>query len=292
MTADPTILLCVGATKSGTTWLYDHLAAHPDCHLRAIKELHYFDTLANGTFDRQIKVQSAFEAKLRARLALAKSPAVTMAKHADVTQWLAVLRQRALNLADYLAYLTGGRGDRRLVADITPAYALLPEETLRRMAGMASDVRVLYLMRDPVSRLWSHVRMIARRAVQSADAVPDAAFALLDRILDGETTGAVDRGDYISALTKLRAAVDPTRLKVMFQEEMLTGAGLAALCAFLGIRTMPADFGKRVHAGVDLAMREDQKARARALLRPQYDFVARHYPDLPANWRKNMGEGS
>jgi hypothetical protein len=284
-------MLCVGATKSGTTWLYDHLAGHPDCHLRAIKELHYFDTLANGGFDRQIKVQSAFEAKLRNRLAVAKSPVITMAKHADVTEWLAILRQRALNMRDYLAYLSGGRGDKSLVADITPSYVLLPTETLRQMATMASDVRVVYLMRDPVARLWSHIRMVARRAVKSADALPDAAFALLDRILDGETTGATERGDYIGALTRLRDAVAPSRLKVMFQEEMLTGAGLASLSAFLGIRTIPADFGKRVHAGVDLAMRDDQKARTRALLRPQYDFVARHYPDLPANWRKNMGEG-
>jgi hypothetical protein len=149
---------------------------------------------------------------------------------------------------------------------------------------------VLYVMRDPVARLWSHVRMVAARASGVADQVPDRAFALLDRILEGETSGATERGDYASALTKLWAAVDPKRLLVMFQEEMLTGAGLARLSAFLGITPASADFGKRVHAGPALAMSASQKDRARALLRPQYEFVARHYPDLPGAWRKNMGE--
>ena len=39
------VFLCVGAAKAGTTWLHTQLKAHPDCHFRAIKELHYFDAL-------------------------------------------------------------------------------------------------------------------------------------------------------------------------------------------------------------------------------------------------------
>lgn len=292
MAQDPTILICVGATKAGTTWLYDHLAGHPDCHLRAIKELHYFDTLENGAFSRQIKVQNAFAEKLSKRLLKLEGAAAERAaqKRLDVAEWLAVLSQRVENVADYLAYLTNGRGPRQLVADITPSYALLPEARLHSMAAMAPDVRFLYLLRDPVARLWSHVRMLAARASRSADGVAEAAFRLLDRILDGQTSGATERGDYVGALTRLRTAVDPAKLQVMFQEDMVSVAGLEKLCQFLGIRPHPADFGLRVHAGPVLSMSDTQYARARALLRPQYEFVARHYPDIPASWRKNMGE--
>ncbi len=292
MTHAPTLLLCVGATKAGTTWLYEHLSAHPQCHLRAIKELHYFDTLENCGFTRQLKVQRAFAARLQKRLGVVQGEQAERVaqKLRDVKEWIGVLAARVEDVPAYLSYLSGGRGARPVVADITPAYALLPEDRLRQMAGMAPDVRVLYVMRDPVSRLWSHVRMLASRAAEGADRVPDRAFALLDRILAGETSGATERGDYIAALTKLWAAVDPKRLLVMFQEEMLTGAGLARLCAFLGIAPATADFGSRVHAGPALALSDSQRNRARALLRPQYEFVARHYPDLPGAWRRNMGE--
>src|ERR1700693_6546256 len=38
--------LCVGAHKSGTTWLYRQLDSHPDFWMPPIKELHYFDQLS------------------------------------------------------------------------------------------------------------------------------------------------------------------------------------------------------------------------------------------------------
>ena len=39
------VFLCVGAAKAGTSWLHTQLQAHPECHFRSIKELHYFDAL-------------------------------------------------------------------------------------------------------------------------------------------------------------------------------------------------------------------------------------------------------
>ena len=42
--SDPVLLFGIGATKAGTSWLHRYLAGHPDCALRSIKELHFFDT--------------------------------------------------------------------------------------------------------------------------------------------------------------------------------------------------------------------------------------------------------
>src|ERR1700758_1596004 len=38
--------LCVGAQKSGTSWLYRQLDLHPDFWIPPLKELHYFDELS------------------------------------------------------------------------------------------------------------------------------------------------------------------------------------------------------------------------------------------------------
>jgi hypothetical protein len=35
--------LGIGAQKSGTTWLHDNLARHPQVWLPPVKEIHYFD---------------------------------------------------------------------------------------------------------------------------------------------------------------------------------------------------------------------------------------------------------
>lgn len=296
MAEEPTILLGVGATKAGTTWLWNQLARHPDCHLRAIKELHYFDTLENGAFGNQLRVQRAFADRIAKGIVMAEGPVAARRaarKAADVAEWIAVLKRRDEDVPAYLAYLFGGdRAARRLVADVTPAYALLPEARLRAMAGMAGDVRFLYLMRDPLSRLWSHVRMLAERATKAGADVPAAAWAMLDRILDGAPSGAVDRGDYVGALARLNAAVAPARLLVMFQEEMLTPGGYARLCGFLGIAPGSPDFGRKVFASAPVEMAPGQRERALAFLAPQYAHVAAAYPALPAAWRRNMDEVS
>lgn len=41
--ADPTLLICIGTQKAGTTWLSDYLRSRPDVHAPPVKEVHYFD---------------------------------------------------------------------------------------------------------------------------------------------------------------------------------------------------------------------------------------------------------
>ena len=38
-----TFLICLGAQKSGTTWLWRYVRAHPQCEATPLKELHFFD---------------------------------------------------------------------------------------------------------------------------------------------------------------------------------------------------------------------------------------------------------
>jgi hypothetical protein len=287
VTQDPTILMCVGATKAGTSWLYRALFRHPECHLRTRKELHYFDTVETGNFDRQIGVTTRELIALEAR---DDRPWNYRARHRDLTEWLALMQGRAADMSGYLAYLSQHRADRRLVGDITPAYALLPADRLRQIASMAADVRFVYLLRDPVSRLWSHVRMLASRVAREGHGFAEAAFAALDRVLEGQDAPTLERGDYAGAIARLDAAVDPRRLLVMFQDDLMTRDGWVRLCTFLGIGPIEADFDRRVHAGVALDLAPDRRRAAARLLRPQYDFAARRFGTLPQSWQANRNE--
>ena len=283
----------VGATKAGTTWLYEHLQSHPDCHLRAIKELHYFDMLESGRFGGQITATQRFAEKVAKRAEDRKGPGrqKSLSRMRDAADWMAVLERRAEDLDAYRAYLEHGKGEATLVADITPAYGLLSEQRLQQMAGLGGDVRFLYLLRDPVARLWSQIRMMASRAVGKLGDFAEQAYTVLAEVLAGKHPGAVARGDYMGAITRLNAAVDPRRLMVMFQEELLSVQGLERLSQWLGIRAMPGNFEARVLAGRELALPEGAKAELRALLAPQYDYVAAQFPDrLPASWQFNLGE--
>lgn len=279
---DAVLMFGMGATKAGTSWLYRYLAGHPDCHLRSVKELHYFDTVDHG--DRAGRA-----AGMRARRdQLAAKPGA----NADRARRIADLDALSDVIeggddADYLAYLDAGREDQRLVGDVTPAYGLLGEGRLAHMAGMAGQVRFVYLMRDPVARLWSHVRMIARRRNGADTQIAGQAGTILGRVLAGAEGHIAERGDYRGALARIDRALAPKQVFVAFYEELFSGAMIDKLCAFLGIGSHPADFARTAHAGVPVEMTPAQRADAAAWLAPQYEFVAARMGRLPQAWEAN-----
>ena len=191
-----------------------------------------------------------------------------------------VLEKGVEDVPGYLGYLHGGAKERRVVGDLTPAYALLPEARLAAMAKMAPDVRFLYLMRDPVERLWSHIRMIADRR---GGATTERCAALLERVVTGRETQIVARSDYAGAIGRLTRAVPAARLLIDVFEEMVRGDGFRRLCAFLGIGEMQSD-PVAVHSGPELTMTDGQRRRAGEWLAPQYDAARATLGRMPRGW--------
>lgn len=295
VTREPTLLFCVGATKAGTSWLYEHLSAHPQCHFRTIKELHYFSLKDEAQFDGALRGTDRQIIEMQARLDAAADDRKPMVARrlADLIAWREVLAHRAIDLPAYRAFLTEGAGAARLVGDVTPAYGLLSEAALTGLAQVAADTRFVYLIRDPLARLWSHVRMIAARTAPDrfAQVAKAQMAAILDGDLSGEGKGIVARGDYAAILPKLALAVPAKSLLVLFQEDLMTLPGIARLSAHLGLTPAPAALDRRVHEGKSLALPEALQARALAWLRPQYEYVAAMFPALPEAWRRNMEKG-
>ncbi len=60
----------------------------------------------------------------------------------------------------YLNQFTGGAG--RIKGEASPSYALLPRETIRQIHRLMPDVKLVFLMREPISRAWSHARHACR----------------------------------------------------------------------------------------------------------------------------------
>jgi hypothetical protein len=281
----------VGSTKSGTSWFYRQLVRHPDCYFRTIKELHYFNTMQSERPDYMIKKLDRERLRLRRKI-VGESSSVKLRlrrRIVDLRQWSEVLGQRTENLAAYSAYLMANRGSRRVVGEVTPAYATLPVETLRRMADMAEDVRIVYLMRDPVARLWSHVRMLAARQKNSATLFDQFVTEKFEAMMTTDPLFG-ERGNYAAAIEKLTAVVRPARLLMMFNEDLTTDVGMAQLWDFLGLKRVETNFDRRVHEGRPLAMTPDQRSRARSALLPQYKSVSAVFPVLPDAWRKSMEE--
>ncbi|MBN9023055.1 MAG: sulfotransferase [Rhizobiales bacterium] len=157
--------VCVGAQKAGTQWLYDQLAWHPQFWMPPVKELHYLD---RGSFKKHRR--SAAGLRRRARLGLSLVNAVRERqswrplgpRDLDfLDRYVALLGEKKVDLDGY-AGLFAGKGA-AISGDVTPGYSRLDEAAIADFAARFPETRILYLARDPIERVWSHLLMTARR---------------------------------------------------------------------------------------------------------------------------------
>ena len=288
-------MFCVGATKAGTSWLYDYLHGHPDCVLQSVKESHFFDTIAKPRMKPQIDAWKDQRDQLRDR----KDKAIINADPIratrlqkqidDLTDLIKAVRKRDDGIPAYRDYLYAGAQDAKLVGDLTPAYALLDEQRLAQIMAMAEDVKIVFLMRDPIDRLWSHARMIAKRTTNTPDGFVQKSRAVLKSVTcEGGDLQLSARGDYPAIVAKLKNAVPKDKLYFEYFERLLTDDGIRDLCNFLGISYVPANTDKKVHEGKSLEMDDEMRGWAAEFTAPHYAFVKETFGALPERWQANM----
>lgn len=175
--------LGIGAQKSGTTWLSEHLKPHPGVFIPEVKELHYWD-------------------------------------------W-----RQTLGLDWYRAqFAAAPAGTKR--GEITPAYGMLAPEVIAQVRAAFPDIRVFFIMRNPVERAWSAASMAMRHADMRPEETSDQWF--LDHV---NSQGSRRRGDYRACLANWRAAYPADQVLWLLFDELAIDprAVLRRLADHLGI---------------------------------------------------------
>lgn len=224
------LFLGAGAMKAGTTWLYAVLDTHPELFFSVEKETHYFYAR-----DRDPSVLSP-----RRRLENARDKYLRFAPERGN---LAGPRNRMRWVANYLddplddlwyRNLFAFRRGPAFMCDFSNLTALVSEDMWRRIAARTGQLRVLYTLRDPVRRLWSHAKFHLQ-VTGEQDKLrlwgPEEFDAFLRRPFIWENA------EYGAALRRMRAALPADVLKVAFFEDIHAAptAFLRDLEAFLGI---------------------------------------------------------
>ncbi|QIG44815.1 sulfotransferase [Nocardioides anomalus] len=269
-----TFLLGVGAMKAGTTWLHDHLAASPQCDPGVRKEYHVFDSL---DLEQERFMLGRVVDRARASLDV-----VAEGRPTDPT----FLLQTAMVADEQLYYdhftaLFARDPRTRLTMDITPAYALLSAQRLAtvRAEFERRGVRAVaaFLLRDPVERIWSQVRMQKRR--RPAQNPEPAEELVAQRFADASYA---DRTRYEHTLTALDASF--AEAYVGFYEELFdparSGPELGRLSALLGIEPHAPDLDASFNVSPRTAALPEATVRAVAEhFRATYESVAARFPD-------------
>jgi sulfotransferase family protein len=283
---DRTFLLGVGAMKAGTTWLHDYLAASPQCQPGHRKEYHVFDSL-------DFPAEQGSQPWLLHRVvdkARASLEEVAAGRPTDPTylHQAAMIADEQLYF-DYFTALFARSPDTRLTLDITPGYALL---SAQRLASIRAEferraVRAVsvFLLRDPVERIWSQVRMQKRR--RPAHNPGSAEELVAQRYAEASYA---ERTRYEVTVRRLDEAFGE-RAGYAFYEELFdpatTERELRSLCGLAGLDYRAPDLDARFNVSPRTAALPEETVRAVAEhFRATYEFVASRFPDrdLPRIW--------
>jgi len=263
----------IGAQKAGTTWLADYLSHQKQVYMSPIKELHYFD----ATYAPELSNDNGLRQRLRA-LAAINLQKKSYSEHR--ARMLSALADRVSfrSLSDYRRYFETRAGNKRIFCEITPSYAILNEEGFAAMRQLADDVKLIFLMRDPVDRFWSAVRMFAQGRNVPAHKVD--ALKLLDN------PQFLFRANYQRTLETAYKAFKPEHVHVEFYEKLFTLEAIQRINSFIGIDHVQPDFQKEVNKGEMASMPSHVYEAARRKLDPIYLWARATYGDqVPPAWR-------
>lgn len=285
----------IGAAKAGTTWLSRCLRAHPECAVPPAKETHYFDSIENGTSLWAVDGHLRHRAIARAALAEATNDGQRekAARRVEaIDRWLALVASGQMDDPRYEVLMRAHlKKKHNVVADITPAYALLQEATFARMAALnGGETRFLMILRDPVDRLCSNIAMtVDKRAAKGVD--PRATRAELIRKLSlGENTDEMERSDYAATLSRLEASVPAQKRLVVFFEDLFREDTLAEISAFIGLSEPLQGMSEKFNVGTGFELTDDERAAVVPRLKGQYEDALTRFGRMPERWATNMQE--
>ena len=188
--------LCIGAHKGGTTWLYQQLDSHPAFWMPPFKELHYFDQLSN--------------------VERASSPRCRDERDFRFLESIKNLSAKPyIDLENY-ARLFEPKGS-LLSGDISPNYSTLSNGVIRQVVGYFPNLKVIFLARDPVERVWSHLSMeVHYHQIEPFDVtnIDEVNRNLLRR-------GLLLRSYPSAVVARWKRHVHPDRFRIYFFDDLL-----------------------------------------------------------------------
>ena len=171
--------------------------------------------------------------------------------------------------------------DTSVCADITPAYALLEAKDLKRLRvaleAQHFQVRALFVMRDPLERIWSQVRMHrAKGAAIGQDPYHSDQHGIEDMF---RRRYVAKRTRYSFTVQQLEQVFHPKDLQLIIYEQMFNEDFSTRLSEWLGKPFEPLQLKERIHS---TPKREE-------LTNAIQSEVVNHYSDVYAWAEKRFG---
>lgn len=263
-------LLGLGAQKGGTTWLANYLNRFDEASLGRAKEYHVWDGI-------DIPECRHWRPGLRAFLSEGR------ARQRGIFQAFPITYFR------YFERLLANPG-LRITGDITPSYSGLAEPRVRQIrdefAARGIRCKALFMMRDPLERCWSAVRMDRRNRARRTGEVIDPATEEAELRAYYPSNDAKLRTRYDLTLRTIKAVFDPADTYVGLFETFATTEEVSRFSAFLGLEPRFDSTGEKANVSPKGApLSPDLEREIVMHFREVYDFCAARFPQVRELWR-------
>jgi hypothetical protein len=278
--------LGIGAPRAGTTWLHANLGKHPEIWLTPVKEVHYFDTR-----HRKRRRNNFYRRHLQKRARRYANLATYRDRWRDGT----LLSQLAWDVHFFVPPRTNRwyrrifrPGPGQIAGEITPAYSILDRDIVEEIHEINPDLRIIYLLRDPIERSWSSaVSELARRRGRPVEKITDERF-----LRHFERTAHVLRTDYLRTVETWEGVFGRDQMLVGFLDEIRADPGdlLLRVYRFLGVsdspEDLPAGIGRKVNTSRDYStvMPERVHIHLAELYLPQLQELSDRFGEPATGW--------
>lgn len=239
--------LIIGAAKSGTTTLYELLTRHPGVFLTPVKEPSFF------SYDPETFVTSEFEAMLeRFRSRGGRIDDETLRGVERTDAWRCYMPA--------YADLFQGATEDQVRGEASTNYTRHPQcpGVPERIASVVPDAKLIYLLRDPVARAYSH---FVHRWTKELH--PDEPFTESFDEFVARDPMCIDSGRYMTQIEQYLGHFPAERLLVLLLDDLKADPDgvLHHVCAFLGLPGVPPH-----EAGGASGVRRNESAQHREVV--------------------------
>ena len=227
------LFLSVGAMKAGTTWLYDKLKQHRDIHFSPQKEVHFLSHYYGHT-------NSLLPVKRQRRARIAMQ--AIRAKKEDrndllrLRRWYANYKSQPVDYVWFERLMEADKAGAKYLADFSNLNCFLtPKDWADIRQNHVRHLRVVYIMRDPVERTWSHFKYHLRFSEHPAAKQPDQDFTLFKDTVGKDWFWR--NACYAETVSALTSGLASDQLKIAYFEDMISEPEqfLREIEAFIGL---------------------------------------------------------
>ncbi len=276
------LFLGVGAMKAGTTWITEHLSSHPDIHFTFEKELSYFSHIHNedssfflSDVNRMDKVTGFINI----------SNTIDIDNMRNVMYWSCNYLSNPIDDRWYKNNFSF-KGNKKFSADFSNLYAHLGDEGWNHIKSITKNVKVIYIMRNPIDRLWSHVKF----QLEIDGRLDDAKSWTKNQLFEYSNVEHILRNsNYKKVIKTLKKNLDDKQLLVLFYDDIIDAPAMLLnnIEKFLNVEQRKyniSDLNKKVNASENFEMPVFFNELFNEILTPQIENLSKLNIIVPRAW--------